>query len=323
MSINNLDNITVTVIVPVYNVQEYIRECIMSIQAQTHTNLEIIIVNDGTKDDSINVIQDLIKMDSRIQVITQKNQGLSAARNTGLEKATGKYIAMIDSDDAIKPKFITHLLKTAEDKNADIVRGSFRDFDGNIPSNWVPDFNTSFNNGIDVLSQFLDNNTSFVVWSSIYSTEFLNKNKLRFTSGILLEDGDFTTRAYIAAKNVVMTDHTDYQYRIRPGSILTTNNSQKMSDSEAQVIESFNRLHDAESFLYTQHIYDKAIYAFMRDWTRILTKNKIKLTKNQKKIFHDSLKDIDVVIARRPMKERIKFRIKLFVIKLKYRMDYK
>lgn len=134
MSINKteIEEYKVSVIVPVYNVEEYIRECIKSIQVQTYSNLEIIVVNDGTKDKSIEIIKDLIKTDSRIRVISQPNQGLSAARNTGIENASGKYVAMIDSDDKIKPDFIKHLFDVADSQSADIVRGSFRDFEGNI-----------------------------------------------------------------------------------------------------------------------------------------------------------------------------------------------
>lgn len=241
MSINKteIEEDKVSVIVPVYNVEEYIRECIKSIQVQTYSNLEIIVVNDGTKDKSIEIIKDLIEKDSRIRVISQPNQGLSAARNTGIENATGKYVAMIDSDDKIKPDFIKHLFDVADSQNADIVRGSFRDFEGNIPRGWIADFTTNSNSGLNVLNKFLDNNTSFAVWSSLYSTHFLNTHNLRFTPGILLEDGDFTTRAYLQANRVVTTDYTDYQYRIRPGSILTSNNAARMSESEEIVIKEF------------------------------------------------------------------------------------
>ena len=87
----------ISIVVPVYNVEEYINECIESIQKQTYTNLEILVINDGTKDRSIEVIKDLMN-DPRIQVINQSNQGLSGARNTGMRAAKGKYISLIDSD---------------------------------------------------------------------------------------------------------------------------------------------------------------------------------------------------------------------------------
>lgn len=318
-TMTSLKNPCVTVIVPVYNVQDYIRECITSIQNQTYKNLDILIINDGTKDGSIEIIHDLIESDDRIRVINQSNQGLSAARNTGIKHAKGDYIAMVDSDDKIKPFFIENLLVIAKCTNADIVRGSFRDFDGNIPKGWIADFKTPITKtGADVLDKFLDNNTSFVVWSSLYKTEFLINKKLRFIPGILLEDGDFTSRAYLKADTVVTTNCTDYQYRIRPGSILTTNNAQRMSDSEAIVIKNFIELHASITDLRTKHIIAKAIYAFLRDWTRILSKNKVVFNETQKDIYSKALDIVKIVNARRTLKERLKFGIKNVIIKFKY-----
>lgn len=317
MSINKteIEEDKVSVIVPVYNVEEYIRECIKSIQVQTYSNLEIIVVNDGTKDKSIEIIKDLIETDSRIRVISQPNQGLSAARNTGIENATGKYVAMIDSDDKIKPDFIKHLFDVADSQNADIVRGSFRDFEGNIPRGWISDFTTDQKLGINVLNEFLDNNTSFVVWSSLYSTHFLTTYNLRFIPGILLEDGDFTTRAYLKAAKVVTTDYTDYQYRIRPGSILTSNNATRMSESEETVIKEFLKQLSITKSSRLRNVLQKAIYSFMRDWTRILTKNHVKLNKNVS-CFDEALQSTKSIRAGRPFKERLKFNTKVAIIKI-------
>lgn len=318
MSINKTDieEDKVSVIVPVYNVEEYIRECIKSIQVQTYSNLEIIVVNDGTKDKSIEIIKDLIKTDSRIRVISQPNQGLSAARNTGIENATGKYVAMIDSDDKIKPDFIKHLFDVADSQSADIVRGSFRDFEGNILSGWISDFTTDQKLGLNVLNEFLDNNTSFVVWSSLYNIDFLNTHNLRFIPGILLEDGDFTTRAYLKAAKVVTTDYTDYQYRIRPGSILTSNNATLMSESEEIVIKEFLKQLSITKSSRIRNVLQKAIYSFMRDWTRILTKNHVKLNKNMS-CFDEALQSTKSIRARRTFKERLRFNIKVAIIKFK------
>ncbi|MEQ2756765.1 glycosyltransferase, partial [Staphylococcus hominis] len=170
--------------------------------AQTYRNVEVIIVNDGSTDQSLAVISDLICSHHNVKVINQKNQGLSVARNTGIDVATGKYITFVDADDKIMPGFVSSLYQIADKTGADIVRGSFRDFNGNIPKAWVPDFNVPTNCGTIVLDQFLSSNISFAVWSSIYRLDFINSNHIRFTPGILLEDGDFTTRAYMLAKLV-------------------------------------------------------------------------------------------------------------------------
>ncbi|AFS01460.1 glycosyltransferase [Lentilactobacillus buchneri] len=307
-------NPLISIIVPTYNVEKYIRTCIESILAQTYRNVEVIIVNDGSKDQSLAVISDLICSHHNVKVINQKNQGLSVARNTGIDVATGKYITFVDADDKIKPDFVSSLYQIADRTGADIVRGSFRDFNGNIPKDWVPDFNVPTNCGTIVLDQFLSSNISFVVWSSIYRLDFINSNHIRFTPGILLEDGDFTTRAYMLAKLVATSPEPNYAYRIRQGSILTTNNAQKMSLSEEKVISQFiSMLKHEESDVLCSLIL-KSIYAFMRDWTRIILKNHLSLDRTNS-CFDTALTLIKEIINSRPLKEKIKFLTKVIIIK--------
>ena len=296
--------------------QQYIRTCIESILAQTYRNVEVIIVNDGSTDQSLAVISDLICSHHNVKVINQKNQGLSVARNTGIDVATGKYIAFVDADDKIMPGFVSSLYQIADKTGADIVRGSFRDFNGNIPKAWVPDFNVPTNCGTIVLDQFLSSNISFVVWSSIYRLDFINSNHIRFTPGILLEDGDFTTRAYMLAKLVATSPEPNYAYRIRQGSILTTNNAQKMSLSEEKVISQFiSMLKHEESDVLCSLIL-KSIYAFMRDWTRIILKNHLSLDRTNS-CFDTALTLIKEIINSKPLKEKIKFLTKVIIIKAK------
>lgn len=316
----------VSVIVPVYNVSEYIVECLTSILSQTYTNLEILIINDGTKDDSIIKISNLVEQHPTIRVITQENQGLSGARNTGINAATGDYVVFIDSDDKIKPTFVQNLVTHAVAKKADIVRASFRDFDGEIPSGWQPDLELpAICSGLNALSTLLDCSTSFVVWSSIYRLEFLNKNSLRFEPGILLEDGDFTTRAYLKAKHVASLPDTDYCYRVRPGSILTSgNNAGKMSRSESLVVHKFLTLLRDTPYhhLSEKQVLCQAIYAFLRDWTRILATNTINSNEIDAEDLQRLRKAVKVtksVVATRTNAERLKFAIKLALIKVKYR----
>lgn len=309
-------NPLISIIVPTYNVEKYIRTCIESILAQTYRNVEVIIVNDGSTDQSLAVISDLICSHHNVKVINQKNQGLSVARNTGIDVATGKYITFVDADDKIMPGFVSSLYQIADKTGADIVRGSFRDFNGNIPKDWVPDFNVPTNCGTIVLDQFLSSNISFVVWSSIYRLDFINSNHIRFTPGILLEDGDFTTRAYMLAKLVATSPEPNYAYRIRQGSILTTNNAQKMSLSEEKVISQFiSMLKHEESDVLCSLIL-KSIYAFMRDWTRIIVKNHLSLDRTNS-CFDTALTLIKEIINSKPLKEKIKFLTKVIIIKAK------
>lgn len=113
------NNPKISIIIPVYNTAKYLPSCLNSVVNQTYQNLEIILINDGSTDNSLQIIQKYTKKDSRIKVINQKNQGQSAARNAGLKKATGDYISFIDSDDKIKPDFIKKLL-AAYNKNTSL-----------------------------------------------------------------------------------------------------------------------------------------------------------------------------------------------------------
>lgn len=314
-------NPLISIIVPIYNVEKYIRTCIESILAQTYRNVEVIIVNDGSTDQSLAVISDLICSHHNVKVINQKNQGVSVARNTGIDVATGKYIIFVDPDDKIMPGFVSSLYQIADKTGADIVRGSFRDFNGNIPKGWVPDFNVPTNCGTIVLDQFLSSNISFVVWSSIFRLDFINSNHIRFTPGMILtEDRDFTIRAYMLAKLVATSPEPNYAYRInRPGSILTTKttkNAQKMSLSEEKVISQFiSMLKHEESDVLCSLIL-KSIYACMRDWTGIIVRNNLSLDRTNS-CFDTALTLIKEIINSRPLKEKIKFLTKVIIIKAK------
>lgn len=313
-------NPLISIIVPTYNVEKYIRTCIESILDQTYRNIEVIIVNDGSTDQSLAVISDLICSHHNIKVINQKNQGVSVARNTGIDAATGKYIAFVDADDKIKPDFVSSLYQIADKTGADIVRGSFRDFNGNIPKGWVPDFNVPTNCGTIVLDQFLSSNISFVVWSSIYRLDFINSNHIRFTPGILFEDADFTIRAYMLAKLVATSPEPNYAYRInRPGSQLTTKttkNAKKMSLSLEKIISQFISMLKHEESDVLRSIILKSIYSFMRLWTRIILKNNLSLDRTNS-CFDTALTLIKEIINSRPLKEKIKFLTKVIIIKAK------
>ena len=105
----------VSVIISVYNVDSYIRRCLDAVLANTYKDFQIICVNDGSTDDTLNILMDYRDKDQRLEVISQKNQGVSAARNVGLEKAKGEYITFIDSDDWVEPQYLKFLVKAIED----------------------------------------------------------------------------------------------------------------------------------------------------------------------------------------------------------------
>lgn len=111
----------ISVVIPVYNAEEFVKRCLESIRCQTYRNLEILVVDDGSKDNTFAICSELAKIDNRIKVIYQENSGVSAARNLGIDRATGEYISFIDADDYIKEDYFEHLLKDLVEHNADIT----------------------------------------------------------------------------------------------------------------------------------------------------------------------------------------------------------
>lgn len=111
----------ITIIVPVYNTENYLEDCLNSLMSQTYTNIEILLVNDGSQDNSLNICKEYATKDKRIKVIDKKHSGVSDTRNTGIKKSTGKYLTFIDSDDIIEKDYIERLYNTIKDTNSDVV----------------------------------------------------------------------------------------------------------------------------------------------------------------------------------------------------------
>ncbi len=223
-----------SIIIPVYNVEKYIRPCLESVFEQhLDKNFEVILVNDGTKDSSFCVIDDMIKAHSNIIVMEQENQGLSAARNTGLTKASGEYILFLDSDDLLVNDSLPLLIQKALDSTADMIVADFIklndeqiiDFHSEIVSN----VKSKVKNGWDFfINDF--NPQECYVWRTLYRRSFLEANHLRFIPGIYFEDVPFTTECYLKAEKCVRFPILFYIYRQRANSIVSSVNMKKVTD---------------------------------------------------------------------------------------------
>lgn len=179
-------NRKVSVIVPVYNCEEYIQECLNSIINQSYENLEIIVINDGSKDNSDKIIKDICKEDERIKYIFQKNMGPSTARNNGIKNALGEYLVFIDADDNVDKEYIEKLLINVEEKNADLVCCGYieKSVYGN---NELNDFYKDKNR----LSkkQFISKvccGLGGTLWGKIFKTEIIKKNNILMNSDIYM-----------------------------------------------------------------------------------------------------------------------------------------
>ncbi len=221
----------ISVIVPVYNVEKYLPQCIDSILNQTEKNLEIILVDDGSLDNSGKICDEFSKKDDRIIVIHKKNNGLSSARNAGLEIARGNYIGFVDSDDWLDKTMYEVLLKLLKENNSDI---SCCDFFKTANSNdSIPHIDNeiinSYNN-IESLNNFYNGlyTQTVVAWNKLYKRELFKD--ISYPVGKIHEDEGTTYKLYYKANKITYTNRPLYYYRITPNSITTSKFNKKRLD---------------------------------------------------------------------------------------------
>ena len=219
----------ITVIVPVYNVENYLRKCLDSIIAQTYKNIEIIVVNDGSTDTSGEICKEFSGMDHRIIYIEQENAGLSAARNTGLNNMSGDYVTFVDSDDWIEQDYIETLFKKIVEYQADIAVGNYYSYNEDEETYYFHIYgNSYYENVYDNISIFENlyesqEMKSFALisaWGKLYKAKLFDY--LRFDKGKLGEDGYFNQKMYLSVSKVVYLNKGLYAYRQRSGSITKT-----------------------------------------------------------------------------------------------------
>lgn len=213
-----IDTPLVSVIVPVYNVEQYIDDCLNSIRQQTYTNLEIIIVEDCSTDNSDASIKPHL-IDKRIKVIHHdKNSGVSAARNTGIEAATGEFIMFVDSDDLIDSNLIQFCVQSALKSGAEVVLFHEKPFnDGENIGNLVK----SNNHGVQFKSVKPEEYFKYqhFAWLKFIRTDLINSNSLNFPVGYYYEDWPFHWELGFITSNMIDIDKGIYYYRQRQGSI--------------------------------------------------------------------------------------------------------
>ena len=208
-----------SIVVPVYNVEQYLGQCLESLQAQNYGDYEVICVNDGSSDGSKEILSAWEPRMQKMRVIDRENGGLSAARNTGLEAATGDYVVFVDSDDWVEPTMLSTLAESIGDE--DIACFACQRTD-NEATDSLPKEQTS---GWEYYNHHAleHREIPFVcVWQRCYRRQFLLDNSLWFREGILHEDNEFTPRACLKAESIKVIPDVLYNYRVRPNSIMTT-----------------------------------------------------------------------------------------------------
>ncbi|MCM1224419.1 MAG: glycosyltransferase [Lachnospiraceae bacterium] len=223
-----MEMIRLSIVVPVYNVERWLGRCLESLYRQglSEMDFEVVVVNDGTTDNSMAVAEGFRTRHGNLRIINRENGGLSAARNTGLEAAKGKYVWFVDSDDFIEPDSIKPILEYAEANDMDIMCFYFQLAyeDGTKKMHDYKPHNADIiYNGEDFVTK-----TGFVQspWAAIYKKSFLEDNNLRYMEGILHEDHEFSPRAQFLAQRIAHTDKIVYNYFQRAGSIMKSSRSE-------------------------------------------------------------------------------------------------
>jgi glycosyltransferase involved in cell wall biosynthesis len=230
----------VSIIIPVYNVQDYLARCVDSVLTQTYTDLEIILVDDGSIDISGDICDEYALLDARVRVIHKENGGLSDARNAGLDVARGNYVAFIDADDYVHPSFVELLLKTINETGAQIAVSTWQELkDGDKPRKVKTKRPrcTILTQEEAISSVFYQKKLNHSACSRIFETQLFNN--LRFPEGMLYEDLAIIYPLLCKVEKVALINTPMYYYMHRQGSIITT-----MSLRRTHVLDHIERIEE-------------------------------------------------------------------------------
>ena len=296
----------ISVIVPIYKVEEYLNRCVESIVNQTYHNLEIILVDDGSPDNCPELCDDWAKKDERIKVIHKENGGLSDARNAGLEVAQGEYISFIDSDDWINIHFFEILLKTLTAENSDIAQCERIDtsvFDDRYLNDDLNYNVESFDNERTLSMLINEDKFKQVVWNKLYKRDLANH---LFVKGVLNEDEFWTYKTVGAAKKCTCIDVPLYFYFKREGSIMGSTYSIRRLDGVRALVERHDYIKSNFPKLITQSalsVYGTCMYHYQMAY---------KYLKDEKKNAYCYLKSVasdfvpdKLMISSLPSKQRM------------------
>jgi len=291
----------VTIIIPVYNVENYLKECLDSVLEQTFYNYEIIAIDDGSTDNSPNILKEYSNKFSRLKICLEKeNKGQGFARNKGLKLAEGKYILFVDSDDYIERETLQVLVQEIENNNVDFVRFKARRFSNNneflskIKKNRILlKENKIYING-SYKAIYLSYSPSPVLY--LFKKDIVKRNKLKFPEGIIHEDELFSTLLFIYANSCIYVDKPFYNRRYREGSTMTTlTNEQKQKSffSYINIIKSYKMLLKKSNISRLDQFFLKyrinSLFLQLKSSIENNNQKKVLLRLKEKKIYYSNL----------------------------------
>lgn len=255
----------ISIILPVYNVEKYLEECLDSLLSQTLRNIEIICVNDGSTDRSSAILDQYAEKDIRLKIVNQANSGAAIARNTGMEQAKGHYLAFLDSDDFFDTRFLEEMFSRAIRSESDIVICNYFEFDNTKRKVYARKVNPlfwtlsekSFFSPADI-PETIFNIFSFSPWNKIFSRKFVQDNQIRFQSLSSCNDLFFTSAALAMAKRISVTDKNLVYWRInRPDSITS------LKKTSLSITNAYKAWKKVKSILEEKFLYDQFRKSFV------------------------------------------------------------
>lgn len=232
----------ISILVPCCNVEKYLTECLASIVRQSFEDIEIICLNDGSKDHTLDIIKEFAAKDSRIVVVDKPNSGYGATMNIGLGLARGKYVGIIESDDYIEPDMFMHMYEAAEKNNLDYTRCLFREINEVTGSEEEVNFESMGLYECEKVFRPRDQKYIFYIqpsiWAGLYRREMLEKNGIRFleTPGASYQDTSFAFKVYTATERMMVLREYLHNYRINPNSsVSSTGKVFCVCDEEAEI----------------------------------------------------------------------------------------
>ena len=251
----------ISVIVPVYNVEPYLRKCLDSIINQTYRDLEILVIDDGSTDGCGRICDEYAEKDERIRVFHTENRGLSCARNLGLDEAQGEWIGFVDSDDWIESDMYECLLRRAEETGADVVEcGFYREY---INKTIERNRQSSLTSGSDAINSLLHGQLSNSVWNKLWRRECFDS--VRFPEGRLFEDIATTYQVFHSADYVSSLEEIKYHYRQRKNSLSNNHEMRNLTDYWFAHKERYERLKTRDEEMAKREIRFCA-FAIARTW---------------------------------------------------------
>lgn len=285
----------ITVIVPIYNSEKYLKDCINSIRQQTYSNLEILLINDGSSDSSLNICMEFQKIDNRIKVVNQRNQGVCSARNNGLKLAKGDYITFVDSDDIVEKNMYEILLRDIRKYNADIARcrAFIHERDGKISNFRKTEENIVYATPKEIMEAYVSGKTSIAVWDKLFKKEVLENAK--FKTDVFNEDAVFVWDIIKNVSIIVYNSLQLYHHIKRTDNSLTlaTFNKKhltldKYSEEQEKVILSYGKEYKKIAIMFRFNSLMHILKKFKRDFER--SNLEISLNEDIKKIIYKAEK---------------------------------